>query len=106
MGSYDDRSVGLYLNRGNGAFDNPVSYALDYGAPSSIAVGDLNGDCVPDLVVSGVQIFLGQGGGVFRAPIGYSGGGRTVALGDLDGDGKLDIVGFYSTLQLLLNTSR
>src|SRR5580704_11027220 len=40
-------------------------------APTSLAVGDFNGDGVPDLAVSefGVSILLGNGDGTFQAPV-------------------------------------
>ena len=70
------------------------------GAPTGVAVGDLNGDGQPDAVVTGgssdVAVLLGQSGG-FQTAAGYSLAKPSpmpaaVAIGDLNGDGKPDVV--------------
>ncbi len=53
-------------------------------APRSVAVGDLNGDGKPDLVLAdnaSVSVLLGDGTGLFTAP-----------ANDLNGDGRRDVV--------------
>jgi len=85
----------------------PASYDA-WCLPWSIAVGDVNGDGHPDLVVAGwyltcngvpgtgeVSVLLSNGDGSFQPPVRYSSGGLQalgVAIGDVNGDGKLDIV--------------
>ena len=79
-----------------------ASSGLDF-TPSSIAVGDMNGDGRPDLVINSIGgedspvsqlgVLLGNGDGSFRAPIFNSpgtGGDGDVALGDFNNDGRLD----------------
>jgi uncharacterized repeat protein (TIGR01451 family) len=61
-----------------------------------IAKADLNGDGIMDVIIStldGIEVFLGQGGGMFQNGVVYPVGGLTyqIAIADLDGDGKTDI---------------
>src|SRR6516225_2759200 len=79
--------------------------SFDVGShPRSVAVGDLNGDGKPDLVVANLQsntvsVLLGAGGGAFAAKVDYPTGGapQFVTMGDLNRDGKLDLVVANST---------
>jgi len=81
----------------------PVSYDSGPGGAMSVAVGDLNLDGIPDLVVANqspgtVSVLLGNGDGTFRAAVTYDSGAgaggisESVAIADLNGDGKPDLV--------------
>ncbi len=102
IANYDSQNVSVLLNDGTGAFPTSAIYPLP-GNGQAIAVADINNDGIPDLVVTGystpgaASVFLGVAGGTFQAaansptPLGYNLPGNAV-LGDLDGDGKLDLV--------------
>jgi hypothetical protein len=78
--------------------------------PAYLAVGDINGDGKPDIVVAAggaVSVLLNQGNGVFGAAQTHTVGGSptAVAVGDFNRDGKLDVVtaNANGTVSVLLN---
>src|SRR5262249_35176028 len=62
--------------------------------PVSVAVADFNTDAIPDLLTNdgGTSVLLGKGDGTFQAPKNSGIGGSAHAIGDFNGDGKLDVV--------------
>jgi len=100
-------SISVMLGKGNGKFGAPVNYSSGGEGAFSISVADVNGDGKPDLIVANgcdgtcttgqVAVLLGKGNGTFKNPVTYSSGapstfGSHVAVGDVNGDGKLDLV--------------
>jgi hypothetical protein len=93
-------SLELLEDRALPSLTAPISYPTELGgSPEAVAVDDLNGDNVPDLVVTNnnhndVSVFLGNGDGTFRPPVSFPAGTNpfAVALGDFTGDGNLAIV--------------
>ena len=86
---------------------------------ADVAVGDINGDGINDIVTCGVadnrssvDVLLGNGDGTFQAPRESSvgPGPGAIALGDFNLDGHLDVVtanfgidgGFSNTISVLL----
>jgi Bacterial Ig-like domain (group 3)/FG-GAP-like repeat/FG-GAP repeat len=82
----------------NIAFAPASTFASGAGTPTRVWVADLNGDGIPDLVISdafsSVAVLIGNGDGTFQAPTVYTedfyvtGG---VAIADFNGDHKLDL---------------
>ena len=94
----------------NGA-SAPITY--NTGAnPQSVAVGDFNGDGIPDLAVANageltVSIFIGIGNGLFQAGRLFTSGADpyAIAVADFNGDGKTDLAvanSADSTVSILL----
>jgi hypothetical protein len=84
----------VLLGKGDGTFRPAVNYATG-PAPSWVAVGDFNGDGIPDLAVATdtVSVLLGKGDGTFKAAVSYAAGDTPFALGvgDFNRDGSLDL---------------
>jgi len=91
------------------SFLPPVIYSSGGLVATSVAVADLDGDRKPDLVVANcavigsqdcsgggsIGVFLGDGDGTFQPATTYDSGGgnaESVAVADVNGDGKLDLV--------------
>ena len=101
-------SVNVYRNNGSGTFASN-SYGTGGFNNNNIAVGDLNGDGFLDIAtahdagISSVAVLLNNGAGSFSAavgspfPLSLGANPRAIALGDVDGDGDLDIATGNST---------
>jgi hypothetical protein len=92
----------IFLGKGDGTFTAPTlaSFTLAY-FPTSIVVGDFNGDGILDLAFSdlnGVEIALGNGDGTFNqtsaSPIQVPDELYSLQVGDFNHDGKLDLAGW------------
>jgi hypothetical protein len=97
-------NVSFVLGNGDGSFNVAPTYPAGYD-PEFVAVGDLNGDGIPDLAVANgygsdlggrghLSVLLGNGDGTFRAgsTVAAGLGNNFVAVADLNGDGKPDII--------------
>ncbi|MGB0047456.1 MAG: FG-GAP-like repeat-containing protein, partial [Terriglobales bacterium] len=107
---YRSTVVSVLLGNGDGTFQAPVDYDLGGTINQEVVIGDLNGDGIPDLAVvdvcknfkkgacignGQVRVLLGNGDGTFQVPVTYSSGGYggwAIAIGDVNGDGRSDLV--------------
>src|SRR6266540_4105105 len=103
-------TISVLLGSGGGTFSAATPYPTGSFLPFSVAIGDLNGDGKLDLAVANyghplsgdgaISVFLGNGDGTFSAATPYPTlaiGAQSVAIGDLNGDGKLDLVVAYAS---------
>jgi FG-GAP-like repeat len=107
--AYDDSNLQVSLGKGDGTFRPAVAYPAGdcaYG----VATGDFNHDGKIDVAIANsicswgetvntVSILLGNGNGSFQAPVSFPAGNNpaSVAVGDFNRDGKLDVaVPIYS----------
>ena len=82
------------------SFAPAATVAIGTGTfPRAVAVGDLNGDGIQDVVsanttTSNIAVLLGNGSGGFGAAANFAMGFSPtgIALGDMNGDGRLDVI--------------
>jgi hypothetical protein len=116
VGNYQSQNA-VYLNDGTGSFPYTSTFTRTFGPGDddarSLAVGDMDGDGHLDIVVGDYGapnlVYLNNGSGSFPYTSAYTrafGTGSdytySVAVGDMDGDGALDIVAGNSTGQSLV----
>jgi hypothetical protein len=105
-------AVLILLNQGGGTLGPPRSAAPTAGA-AEIVAGDFDGDGIRDLVLlelstserpsRRIAFFRGMGGATFAAPVyqdGLADGFGPAVAGDLDGDGRDDLVILHQAGQL------
>jgi FG-GAP-like repeat/Domain of unknown function DUF11 len=108
----NDFRLWVFAGADSGSPAAPVSYATgSTRTPESVAVGDITGDGLADVVVGldevGVQVYPQLSSGSLGAPAFYATpDGNVVRLGHLDADPRLDVaaVGWgTNTVSVLLN---
>ncbi|CAF3940451.1 unnamed protein product [Rotaria sp. Silwood2] len=95
-------NIGIFLGNGNGTFSNQTTYPTGSNSnPKSVTIGDLNNDARLDLIEANfysndIGVLLGNDDGTFSTQTIYSTGWDSypisVAIGDFNGDNRLDIV--------------
>ncbi len=89
-------TVSVLLGNGDGSFQPPQAFPAGE-EPIAVAVGDFNGDGVPDLAVANdagtVSVLLGNGQGSFQPQQTYPAGNQPffIVTGDFNGDGVPDL---------------
>lgn len=102
--NFGSGTMSVFFGNGDGTFQPAIEFPIGIQT-QSVAVGDLNNDGLPDIMIASVQsenydAWLSNGDGTFTGPItftfynGYA-GMTQIRLGDMDGDGILDVVGIY-----------
>jgi hypothetical protein len=104
--------VATLLGKGDGTFASELDWYAD-AYPLSLAVSDLNGDGMPDIVVANaysddITVLLASGDGQFSSVANYGGGSYpiSVAVGDFNGDWAPDVAvaDGYGAVMVLLNS--
>jgi len=102
----EEEAILWYRNPGSELWTEPwpkheLYRSPEFYAKEQVAVGDLDGDGLPDIVAQSenvVHLFWNAGGGRFEheliaKPPALCWRSRPIAVADLNGDGRLDIVG-------------
>ncbi len=101
----EDSSIGpsgVMLGNGDGTFQSPLPFSAE--GPGRLVLGDFNRDGNLDLVqarATTVDLFLGNGDGTFQpartiSNFGLFSRANLDVAADINGDGKLDLVGWSS----------
>ncbi len=110
---YTTGSLRLFIGDGDGGFPSTINTPYTDIDLGSIAVADLNGDLVQDLVATNridnnpvddnVVVLLGSGDGLFRKAH-FMGADRPgqLAVGDLNGDNQPDVVTTHNGVRELV----
>jgi len=98
---YGSATLSIFYGKGDGTFQTAVGFDSGGALVDGVAIADIDGDGKPDITVSNtisksVGVLLGNGNGSFQLPVVFPSGTQTfsysVAISDMDGDGKPDVM--------------
>lgn len=102
---YNTDSVDVFYQKTDGTLNSPTTYAVTHWGVEDLKVGDVNNDGLMDIILTNgrsnppqVAILTQVLGGSFNAPVYYNFGDvfpGGVAVGDVTGDGKQDVIVTY-----------
>jgi len=117
-GSAPQFALHVLLGNGGGTFTHGQDISLPAGVCCALTIADVTGDGKPDLILAGntsttaiLAVLPGNGDGTFQPPVltsfvppGFTGFLHFVdrAVGDINGDGKMDVVLFAGANIFLL----
>jgi Ca2+-binding RTX toxin-like protein len=99
-------SISLFLGNGDGGFKSAKQFSVGTGTPVTIVTGDFDGDNKLDLATGNlggntqdVSVLFGDGNGSFPDGLTVAAGGdvNSLAAGDFNADGHLDLAATNST---------
>jgi uncharacterized protein YuzB (UPF0349 family) len=116
----NSNTASVLLGKGAGTYGTATDYKLSddsYSIDRTVAVADLNKDGVDDIVTQGssynstVSVLLADGSGSFAPAVEFGTSGynqvQDIAIGDIDKDDNLDLVGVgYGNISLLLGDGK
>ncbi|HLO30651.1 MAG TPA: choice-of-anchor Q domain-containing protein [Anaerolineales bacterium] len=96
-------TISVFLQQSDGTFAPRITYSLPYLSPTVVAVGDVTGDGLLDVVVSesgslymsSISVFAQDINGSLDSAVYYNEyfeGGEGLAIGDVNNDGRNDVV--------------
>lgn len=108
----NQNDISVLLNETSDALDFERARSIPFPSPFAVAVGDVTGDGHADVIAAGlgaqpgVTVFNGDGEGEFGRSRSFpmNEGAKTMAMGDVNGDGLVDVAITSWTSQVFLIT--
>jgi hypothetical protein len=112
VADFQANTVAILLGNGDGSFTATSASPISVGmSPAALAVGDFNHDGKLDLMVANagdktITVLLGKGDGTFTeaagSPVSVGAALGSFAVGDFNGDGKLDVAAASNVESVLI----
>lgn len=102
-----DNTVSVLLGTGDGVLAARVNHKTGLG-PKSLVIEDVSYDGKLDLIIpnrdnNSISVLLGKGNGTFATKVNYSAPSGNVSVGDINNDGKPDLVTNDKDLEMKTN---